>query len=194
LVRCVFRDDKNGDNFGSQALKLLVDFCKNKTDIKFLYTLADGIMGKVGYVYQASNFIYLGSFKTDVYIDRQTKEKIHPRSAKQLCKENAEWSGKDKVFWLTADFCEYKGIDRIKGLMFRYMLPMSKKYRKWIMSYDEYNSNSYPKANDLVFERRVSNGVYESIPQPNFNMDVFEHNYQKYNTEQTSKIKEFFNV
>lgn len=194
IGKMCFRPDKNNGNFGSQALKLLVQYCKQNTNIKFLYTLADGIMGKLGYVYQASNFTYLGSFKTDVYIDKTTKEKIHPRSAKQLCMENAEWSGKTKVFWLTADFCEYKGIDRIKGLMFRYMFPMSKKYKKWIDSYPEYQNNTYPKENDLLFERRVENGKYERISQPTFNMDVFEHNYQKYNTNQTSKIKEFFNI
>ena len=33
---------------------------KNTPDVKFLYTWADGIVGKPGYVYQAANFLYGG--------------------------------------------------------------------------------------------------------------------------------------
>jgi len=55
-----------------------------------LYTLADGIVGRIGYVYQASNFLYGGFFWTDVYMGADG-EKIHPRSARNLCKENAQW-------------------------------------------------------------------------------------------------------
>lgn len=167
----------NNSNFGSMALSLLVKWCKKNTNIWFLYTLADGIMGKCGYVYQASNFRYIGSFKTSVYMDRVTGEKIHPRSAKQLCIENAEWEGKKKVFWLTDDFCKYKGIDKINGLMFRYIYPMSKKAKKILDN--TYPMLPHPKDAELKFERRIKNGVFEEIPQPNFNMRVFNYNYQK---------------
>ena len=53
-------------------------------------------MGKAGYVYQAANFLYGGNFKTLVY---RTKygEKVHPRTASDLCKENAKFLGKEKV-------------------------------------------------------------------------------------------------
>lgn len=50
----------NNNNFsGSSIMSILVKWLKKNTDYKFLYTLADGIMGKCGYVYQASNFIYI---------------------------------------------------------------------------------------------------------------------------------------
>lgn len=177
IGKMCFLPQLNNGNFGSMALSLLVKWCKEKTNIRFLYTLADGIMGKCGYVYQASNFRYIGSFKTSVYMDIKTGEKIHPRSAKSLCIENAEWEGKKKVYWLTDAFCKYKGIDKINGLMFRYIYPMDKKAKKIL-------TETYPKANnpkdfDLIFERRVSSGVFEKIPQPNFNMRVFNHNFQK---------------
>ena len=173
----MFLPQLNNGNFGSMALSLLVKWCKEKTNIRFLYTLADGIMGKCGYVYQASNFQYIGSFKTSVYMDIKTGEKIHPRSAKSLCIENAEWEGKKKVFWLTDAFCKYKGIDKINGLMFRYIYPMDKKAKKILTN--TYQKANNPKDCDLIFERRVSNGVFEKIPQPNFNMRVFNHNFQK---------------
>jgi hypothetical protein len=168
----------NTKNFGSKVCSALVKWMKSNTKCLFLYTLADGIMGKCGYVYQASNFRYVGNFKTSVYMDTLTGEKIHPRSAKQLCVENAQWEGKEKVFWLTHDFCVYKGIDKINGLMFRYIYPLNVTAKSILDSYPEYQHKANPKDTDLVFERRVANGKFERILQPKFNMNVFNYNYQ----------------
>lgn len=174
---CFSPEINNNASSGSQIMSLLVKWLKVNTNYNFLYTLADGIMGKCGYVYQASNFKYIGSFKTSVYRDTKTGEKIHPRSAKALCKENAEWEGKDKVFWLTHDFCEYKGIEKINGLMFRYILPLNNKSKRVLKQYEDFD---YPKDCDLEFSIRASKGKFEKIPMPEFNMDVFNHNFQKY--------------
>lgn len=165
-------------SFGSIVLKMIVSWVKQNTKCLFLYTLADGIMGKCGYVYQASNFVYLGQFKTSVYYDTQTGEKIHPRSAKKLCEENARFENKKKVFWLTHKFCEYKKIDKINGLMFRYIYPLNKDAKKILKKYDEYKNNKYPKDKDLKFEKRIANGQFIEIEQPKFNMDYFKYNYQ----------------
>lgn len=179
IGKMCFSPTINNNSFsGSQIISVLIKWLKQNTNYQFLYTLADGIMGKCGYVYQASNFKYLGSFKTSVYRDVNTGEKIHPRSAKQLCIENAEWEGKEKVFWLTHDFCEYKGIEKINGLMFRYILPLNKEARKVL---DEYEGKPYPKDKDLKFDKRIAKGKFEEIEMPCFNMNVFNHNYQKYN-------------
>lgn len=182
IGKMCFDPSKNSDGqSGSQMMSQLVRWVKKNTKHQFLYTLADGIMGKAGYVYQASNFHYIGSFKTAVYRDRKTGEKIHPRSARALCEENAEFEGKEKVFWLTHNFCEYKGIDRLNGLMFRYILPLTKKARRKLNSYEEYTGLDNPKDKDLLFWQRVEHGKYELVEQPEFNMEVFVHNYQKYN-------------
>lgn len=170
----------NNGNFGSKTMKLLVQWLKQNTSVMFLYTLADGIMGKCGYVYQASNFHYIGSFKTSVYYDTHTGEKIHPRSAKQLCIENATYEGKAKVYWLTDEFCKHKGIDKINGLMFRYILPLTSIAKKVLKQYPEYNGLKRPKDEDLLFEKRVEKGKFERIEKPKFNMNVFNHNFQKY--------------
>ena len=158
----------------------LIKWMKKNTNCLFLYTLADGIMGKCGFVYQASNFTYLGKFKTAVYMDRLSGEKIHPRSAKTLLLENAEFDGVKKRHWLTHDFCEYKGIDKLQGLMFRYVFPLNKEARIILKSYPNYGNLDYPKTHDLLFERRVDQGVYEKITKPTFNMNHFHYNYQKY--------------
>jgi len=192
IGKMCFHPDKNGGNFGSQAISLLVHWLKENTDIKFLYTLADGIMGKCGFVYQASNFKYIGSFKTDVYMDTKTGEKIHPRSAKKLLIENAIFNDREKVFWLTHDFCEHKGIERIRGLMFRYIYPLDKRSRRVLKSYKEYQNLKYPKEENLYFEKRIEHGKYEEISQPEFDMNIFEHNYQKYDANPNSdKFFEF---
>ena len=102
----------NNSNFGSRAIKEVVKWLKSNTNIMFLYTLADGIMGKCGYVYQASNFIYIGKFKTSVYMNTRTGEKIHPRSAKQLCKENAFLKEKRKYFGLPMNFANTKELTK----------------------------------------------------------------------------------
>tara|TARA_R110002020_G_C16115635_1_gene759927 strand:+ start:160 stop:948 length:789 start_codon:yes stop_codon:yes gene_type:complete len=174
----------NNSNYGSRIMSVLVKWVKKNTSTIFLYTLADGIMGKCGYVYQASNFMHIGKFKTSIYFDNNTGEKIHPRSSKQLCIENAKRDGKKKVFWLTHDFCKYKNIDKINGLMFRYIYPLNKNAKNILKDYPEYSGNSNPKDKDLIFEKRVSLGKFEKINKPDFNMNVFNHNYQKYNTNE----------
>ena len=51
-------------------------------------------MGKVGYVYQGSNFKYGGEYWTDVYMTK-TGEKVHPRSMKTILEENAKFENKE---------------------------------------------------------------------------------------------------
>jgi len=181
IGKMCFLPNKNKSNFGSECMKELLVWIRENTEIKFLYTLADGIMGKCGYVYQASNFIYIGKFKTSVYMDRETGEKIHPRSAKSLCTENAEFLKIKKVFWLTHDFCEYKNIDKIHGEMFRYIYPINKNYRKVLKKYNFKLKN--PKDVDIKYFKRIKKGKFIEIEKPEFNMNVFNHNFQKINSQ-----------
>lgn len=176
---CFLPSCNNSKSFGTQTMSLLVKWVKQNTDCLFLYTMADGIMGKCGYVYQASSMRYLGSFETQVYYDEKTHEKMHPRSVKTLLDENAKKVGKDHLCWLTQDFCEEKGISKIVGLMFRYIVPLNKKATKILNSYPEYSNLSYPKDKDLVFKKRVGNNKYVYISKPQFNMEEHSHNYQK---------------
>ena len=90
---CFLPDFNDTQCFGSIVISQMVKWLKANTRYLYLYTLADGIMGKCGYVYQASNFQYVGSFTTSVYRDSLTGEKIHPRSARLLLEENAAFDG-----------------------------------------------------------------------------------------------------
>ncbi|GIO19331.1 hypothetical protein J18TS1_24310 [Oceanobacillus oncorhynchi subsp. incaldanensis] len=178
IGKMCFLPEMNQNNyFGSRTLSALMKWLKEHTDCLFLYTLADGIEGKCGYVYQASNFFYCGYFKTSVYRDKRTYEKIHPRSARMLLEENARFENMAKKHWLTHDFCEYKGMEKINGRMFRYIYPLTKEAKQLLKAYP-YQRQSYPKDKDLHFEKRVAYRKYEKILQPRFDRNICFYNTQ----------------
>ena len=159
--------DSEPRNSETQMLSQLVRWIKeNKPHVKYLYTLADGIMGKCGYVYQAANFYYGGEYWTDSYMSNKG-EKVHPRTTAELCKENWRWhytegspgfsqefkdnhdqkviaalannskAPKKQVFWLTPEFLNHKGMKKIKGKMFRYIFPLDKRSKKLLKHSEE---------------------------------------------------------
>lgn len=169
IGRMCFLPKCNSDRqFGTKVMSMVIKWLKKNTNCLFLYTMADGIMGKCGYVYQASSMRYLGSFETSVYLDETTNEKIHPKSAKQLLEQNAKELGKDHVCWLTQDFCKKNNISKVVGLMFRYITPLNKQGKKILDDYDEYKNLPYPKDKDLIFKKRIDNNIYIYI-YPNHN-------------------------
>jgi len=176
-------DDKMPRNSESQMISAVVRWMKkNLPEKKFLYTWADGIVGKVGYVYQGSNFYYGGFIWTDIYIS-PTGEKIHPRSSKALLKENAEFLGKEKLFWMTPDFMKLKGIRRIRGKQFRYIFPLNKQAKKIMEKHStvEWGRN-YPKEVDLLWKEQVAKGKYEILEEkPKMDLSVVEVNVKNVN-------------
>lgn len=176
-------DDKMPRNSESQMLASVVRWMKkNLPEKKFLYTWADGIVGKVGYVYQASNFYYGQFIWTDIYIS-PTGEKIHPRSSKSLLKENAEFLGKEKLFWMTPDFMKLKGIRRIRGKQFRYIYPLNKEGKKVLLKNSTVTwDKSYPKEKDLLWKEQVDKGKYVVLNnKPEMDLSVVEVNEKNVN-------------
>lgn len=176
-------DDKMPRNSESQMISSAVRWMKkNLPEKKFLYTWADGIVGKVGYVYQASNFQYGGFIWTDIYIS-PTGEKIHPRSSKALLQENAQFLGKEKLFWMTPDFMKIKGIRRIRGKQFRYIYPLTKESKKILTegSTVEWNLD-YPKEQNLLWKEQVEKGKYGVLDEiPKMDLSVVEVNEKNVN-------------
>jgi hypothetical protein len=173
-------------NSETQFLSAVVKWIKkNHPEKKFLYTLADGIMGKAGYVYQAASFLYGGEFQTFVY--RTTSgEKVHPRTTGTLCKENATFLGKEKVFWLTYDFMESKGIQKYRGLMFRFILPLNRKAKRMMKHESTVKWNvDYPKEDSLKFWVQTGRGKWIDADMPEFNYDNIEHNKKNIETHNT---------
>ena len=175
---CLSTELNDNKGAGSQMVSATIKWLKNNTKCQFLYTMADGIMGKCGFVYQASNFYYGEKYFTSVYL-MENGEKLHPRTSKDLCMENAKFSGKEKVFWMTTDFMIHKGIRRIDGLMFRYLYPLNKKAKRMMKQSSMNWDKSYPKSKDLEWVDVTDKKNKKSVPQPDFKMDIDNIEYNK---------------
>ena len=140
-------DDSLPKNSESQLLSKSIDWLKKNTNIKYLFTWADGIVGKPGYVYQAANFLYGGFSITDTYVSK-SGEKIHPRTIQgQLPnKEGLKYGHRPNPKQL-----KELGLSMVKGKQFRYIYPMSKKYRKYLKKSTVKWSTNYPKHKDLIW-------------------------------------------
>ena len=176
-------DDRYPRNSETQMLSKVFKWFKyNCPEKKFLYTWADGIVGKPGYVYQAFNFWYGGYIWTDVYIGPDG-EKIHPRSTRKLLEENAIFSGKGKVFWLTDDFMAHKNISRIKGKQFRYILPLTNEAKKLMDTSTVKWTKNYPKDKDLQWKIKTGFRKYELLESmPWFDLSVVNINSANVNS------------
>ena len=175
---CLSTELNDNKGAGSQMVSATIKWLKNNTKCQFLYTMADGIMGKCGFVYQASNFYYGEKYFTSVYL-MENGEKLHPRTSKDLCMENAKFSGKEKVFWMTTDFMIHKGIRRIDGLMFRYLYPLNKKAKRMMKQSSMNWDKNYPKSKDLEWVDVTDKKNKKSVSQPDFKMDIDNIEYNK---------------
>tara|TARA_E500000075_G_scaffold83271_1_gene75029 strand:- start:503 stop:1297 length:795 start_codon:yes stop_codon:yes gene_type:complete len=176
-------------NSESQMLSHTIRWLKTHyPELLFLYTMADGIMGKCGYVYQASNFLYGGKYLTQVYM-MENGEKLHPRSTKELLKENCKYSNKEKLFWMTKDFMMHKNIKFIEGYMFRYIYPLNKVAKKYIKTSNMEWTRKYPKDVDLKWFDKTS------LPKKEVDKPPFTFNNVIYNRKNvgntTASLEEF---
>ena len=188
---CLIDDLNENKIAGSQMVSAVIRWLKDNTQCKFLYTMADGIMGKCGYVYQASNFYYGEKYFTSVYL-MENGEKLHPRTSKELCVENAKFLNKEKVFWLTTDFMKFKGIRRIDGLMFRYIYPLNKKAKKMLKNSSMEWTKNYPKEKDLEWRDVTDRKNKKTISQPAFTFENAKYNLKNINAHRKSTLNEFF--
>ena len=192
---CLSSDLNDNKGAGSQLVSATIKWLKNNTKCQYLYTMADGIMGKCGFVYQASNFYYGEKYFTTVYL-MENGEKLHPRTSNELCIENAQFlvdrHGEDILMeykadpktgeryprWFTLDFCKHKGIRRIDGLMFRYLYPLNKKSKRMMKQSSMNWDKNYPKSIDLEWFDVTDRKNKKSVPHPDFkmNMDNIEYN------------------
>ena len=97
----------------------------------------------------------------------------------ELCIENAKFSGKEKVFWMTTDFMIHKGIRRIDGLMFRYLYPLNKKAKRMMKQSSMNWDKNYPKSKDLEWVDVTDKKNKKSVSQPDFKMDIDNIEYNK---------------
>ena len=72
-----------------------------------LFTWADGMRGKPGYVYQSDNWLYGGYIRTEFYVTAEN-EVVHPRQVITRC------GRRDRAFTRSM------GLRRVRGRQFRY--------------------------------------------------------------------------
>lgn len=141
LARLCLRDDcpRNSE---SMFLAKCSDWIReNCPERKVLFTWADGIRGKPGYVYQASGWLYGGYITTEIYIT-SAGEPIHPRLL------ITRYGTRSKAV------CDSLGLKKIHGKQFRYIRFLcGHKERKHLIrtSPIEWTQN-YPKHDDLIWK------------------------------------------
>jgi len=121
-------------------------------------------------------------------------EKLHPRSTKELCKENAVFSNRRKIFWLTSDFMVSKGIRKIDGYMFRYIYPLNKKAKKMLKTSNLNWTRDYPKDKDLEWWDVTVRKEKKKIEQPSFTFEDIKYNKKNVYAHQSdgNTLEEFF--
>ena len=183
-------DDSMGKNSETQMLSKVLSWLKENTKIKFLFTWADGLVGKPGYVYQAFNFLYGGFIWTDTYVTDKG-EKVHPRTIQSQLPNthNYKYGSRPNPKQL-----KQLRLSRVKGKQFRYILPMNKKMRKFLkQSTVDWNLN-YPKDKDLVWKiKRPGDSSYTLTNIMPFKLTK-EVEYNKDNVERNTgaTLESFF--
>mgnify|MGYP003653115068 CR=1 FL=1 len=97
--------------------------------------------------------------------------------------ENALFSGKEKIFWLTDDFMAHKNIKRIKGKQFRYIHPLSNEAKKLMATSTVKWTKNYPKEEDLKWKIKTGYKKYEPLESmPWFDLSVVNVNKANVNS------------
>lgn len=164
--------DEMPRNSESQMLSQMIKWVKeNLPEVKVILTWADGMQGKVGYVYQASNFIYTGRIDGEMYI--RDNVKIHVRQMKSVLLADGE---KDKRLTIrpTLEQMRLYNIRHYKGNQYRYIYFVCDRKTKRHLIKDcicELYSKR-PKEKDLWWKvRNVYTGKWEYCERPCYTTD-----------------------
>ena len=128
-----------------------------------LFTWADGMRGKPGYVYQADNWLYGGFIRTEFYVTA-ANEVVHPRQVITRC------GRRDRAFTRSV------GRRRVRGRQFRYChFLCGHALRKRLLRESPFGwGRGYPKMPDCIWtfedgeESRAGEGSRESREPPRF--------------------------
>lgn len=160
-------------NSESQMLSQLVKWLKaNHPEIKILFTWADGMVGKVGYVYQASNFIYSGYSGGEMYMKDGVK--IHVRQMKSFLVPQGVKDDRITVR-PTLEQMKQFNILHFKGKQYRYLLFLCNKKEKNRLLKECLIDLTLPrpKENDLSWTIRDPNtGKWIESAKPPYVTDV----------------------
>lgn len=168
--------DEMPRNSESQMLSQLVKWMKkNLPEIKVLFTWADGMVGKVGYVYQASNFIYAGYSGGEMYMKDGVK--LHVRQMKSFLVPSGVKDNRITVRPTLEQMRKYN-IQHFKGKQYRYLLFLcDKKEKKRLVEECPIDLTlPRPKDDDLSWTvKDRSTGKWVESKKPPYITDVDQH-------------------
>lgn len=167
-------------NSESQMISKLIKWIKfNEPNIKVLFTWADGLMGKPGYVYQACSFLYGGFSLTDIYLKDGIK--IHPRQTRSLFLKNKD--DKRKSIRPTFEQMQQYNIKHIRGKQFKYLTFLcDRKTKKHLLKECLIDlNNNYPKEKDIEWQEQVGKGKWAKCKKPFYRTDFNKENPAKLN-------------
>lgn len=160
-------------NSETQMISQLIKWIrKNIPSLKVLFTWADGMLGKAGYVYQAANFIYAGYSDTDIYL--LDGYKIHPRQCGKLFKKDK--NDTRVTVRPTREQMKIYDIDHYRGRQYRYFYILDRRYKRRLLEEvkDEIVS-PMPKEKDLVWKVLNKNTwKWEACGKPPYQSDFYE--------------------
>lgn len=135
---------------------------KHLPNLKLIFTWADGIWGKPGYVYQAASFLYGGFIWTEVYQTRDG-QRIHPSQLQSEMRSYLRTQRPNAV-----ELAE-RGWRHYFGKQFRYVkfLCDRKEQERLLAESPYYWDTRYPKADALEWRENI-NGCQVLCPQPEF--------------------------
>jgi len=154
-------EPRNGE---SHFLRLCREYIRQREPSRVvLFSWADGMRGKPGYVYQADNWLYGGFIRTEFYVT-DAWEVVHPRQVITRC------GRRDRAFTRSV------GLRRVRGRQFRYChFLCGHGLRKRLLRESPFRwGQHYPKKDDCVWtfegggETRAAEGSRESREPPRF--------------------------
>jgi hypothetical protein len=155
--------------FLSRAIKQL----RKKFPVKVIFTWADGMRGKPGYVYQAAGFLYGGFRWTDTYV-MEDGQQLHPLSLRS----ERRVRGLDTRLRCqrpTAGEMRRDGWKHYHGKQFRYVRlfvtgnnkARRERERQKLLAESPFTwSLDYPKTDALEWKVSLDSGLKESCAQP----------------------------
>jgi hypothetical protein len=160
--------DSEPRNSESKFLSIALLLVKKQyPNLKLVFSWSDGMWGKPGYVYQASNFLYGGEIWTDVYRTSHGR-RVHPLQLQSELKA----SGIECLLRAARPDIETQsriGWQHFRGKQFRYIrFVCSDEEREKLLTESQYKwSTRYPKNIDCEWKIQTARG-WMACAQPIF--------------------------
>lgn len=152
-------------NTESHFISKCIKHLKANYPFDVLFTWADGMLGKPGTIYQASNFWYAGYIWTDTYLTNKG-EKVHPRQTNRIG-GRPSWPEMQDLGWM-----HFRGMQ----LKYIYFLCDSRRQRELVDdAIVDLEQGEYPKREDLEWKQRTVDG-WEYCGMPDFDPEELTYN------------------